>query len=66
MMYNTLKIYATVRSKTLINHLFDIGLCIPYKRLLETTTTKDYWLDIVYFRSIMYYCKQCLYILCWK
>ena len=37
MMYNTLKIYATVRSKTLINHLFDIGLCIPYKRLLEIT-----------------------------
>ena len=37
MMYNTLKIYATVRSKTLINHLFDIGICIPYKRLLEIT-----------------------------
>ena len=37
MMYNTLKIYSTARSKTLINRLFDIGLCVPYKRLLGIT-----------------------------
>ena len=37
MVYNTLKIYFTVHSKTLINRLFDIGLCVPYKRLLGIT-----------------------------
>ena len=35
--YNTLKIYSTVRSRTLIDHLFSIGLCMPYKRLLDVT-----------------------------
>ena len=29
--------FATVRSKTLIDHLFNLGLCISYKRILEIT-----------------------------
>ena len=36
--YNLLKIYATVRSEYLINKLYSLGLCIPYKRVLEITT----------------------------
>ena len=36
--YNLLKIYATVRSEYLINKLYSLGLCIPYKRVLEVTT----------------------------
>ena len=35
--YNSLKIHATVRSENLINKLYSIGLCIPYKRVLEIT-----------------------------
>ena len=35
--YNSLKIYATVRSENLINKLYSLGLCIPYKRVLEIT-----------------------------
>ena len=34
---NSLKIYATVRSENLINKLYSLGLCIPYKRVLEIT-----------------------------
>ena len=30
-------IYATVRSEILIDKLFHLGLCIPYKRILEIT-----------------------------
>ena len=35
--YILLKIYATVRSENLISKLFSLGLCIPYKRVLEIT-----------------------------
>ena len=31
--YNSLKIYATVRSENFINNLNSLGLCIPYKRV---------------------------------
>ena len=37
MIYTTFKIYATVRSRSLIDHLFNVGLAVPYKRLLEIT-----------------------------
>ena len=33
--YVGLKMYATVRSKTLINRLFHLGICISYSRCLE-------------------------------
>ena len=33
--YNSLKIYATVRSENLINKLYSLRLCIPFKRVLE-------------------------------
>ena len=35
--YISLKIYATVRSKTLIDSLFSLGICLPYSRVLEIT-----------------------------
>ena len=35
--YISLNIYATVRSENLISKLFSLGLCIPYKRVLEIT-----------------------------
>ena len=35
--YTAIKIYATVKSDTLINKLFSLGICIPYKRII----TKD-------------------------
>ena len=35
--YILLKIYATVRSENFISKLFSLGLCIPYKRVLEIT-----------------------------
>ena len=35
--YNSLKIYVTVRSENLINKLYSLGLCISYKRVLEIT-----------------------------
>ena len=35
--YTSLKIYSTVRSRTLIDYFFSIGICIPYKRVLQIT-----------------------------
>ena len=35
--YISLKIYATVRSKTLIDSLFSLGICLPYSRVLDIT-----------------------------
>ena len=35
--YNSLKIYAPVRSENLINKLYSLGLYIPYKRVFEIT-----------------------------
>ena len=35
--YISLKIYATVRSKALIDSLFSLGICLPYLRILEIT-----------------------------
>ena len=35
--YNALKLYATVRSETLIDKFFSLGLCISYKRVLGIT-----------------------------
>ena len=36
-LYNSLKCYATLRSESLINRLFTLGLCVPYKDVLEIT-----------------------------
>ena len=36
-LYSTLKIYGTFRSKTVINHFFNLGLCLSYDRILEFT-----------------------------
>ena len=36
-LYNSLKIYATLRSESLINRLFTLGICVPYKHVLEIT-----------------------------
>ena len=33
--YVGLKLYATVRSKTLIDRLFNLGICVSYERCLE-------------------------------
>ena len=35
--YISLKMYATVRSKSLIDSLFSLGICLPYKRILDIT-----------------------------
>ena len=35
--YISLKIYATVRSRSLIDSLFSLGICLPYNRVLEIT-----------------------------
>ena len=40
MIYNTLKLYGTVRSKSLINHFFHLGIAVSYDRVLELT--KEY------------------------
>ena len=38
MLHNSLKIYATTnRSRNLIDHLFRLGLCVSYDRVLEIT-----------------------------
>ena len=34
-MYTSLKIYATVGSSTLIDHLFNLGICLSYSRVLD-------------------------------
>ena len=35
--YIALKLYSTVRSKTLIDHMFQLGICSSYDRILEVT-----------------------------
>ena len=35
--YSTLKLYETIRSKTLINHFFCLGLYLLYDHVLEIT-----------------------------
>lgn len=35
--YSTLKLYERIRSKTLINHFFCLGLCLLYDHVLEIT-----------------------------
>ena len=35
--YVGLKIYSMVRSRTLIQYLFDLGICISYDRILSIT-----------------------------
>ena len=42
--YNALKLYATVRSETLIDRLFPLGICVSYKRVLEITKNMAYTL----------------------
>ena len=37
LVYNTLKIYSTCRSRNIIDHFFSIGICIFYDRILELT-----------------------------
>ena len=37
LIYNTLKIYSTCRSRNIIDHFFSIGICISYDRILELT-----------------------------
>ena len=36
-LYSTLKIYGKFRSKSVIDHIFNIGLCLSYDRILEFT-----------------------------
>ena len=36
-LYIALKLYSTVRSKTLIDHMFHLGICSSYDRVLEVT-----------------------------
>ena len=36
-LYNTLKIYGTVRSASVIDKLFSLGICVSYLRVLEIT-----------------------------
>ena len=35
LIYSTLKIYSTCRSRNIIDHFFSIGICISYDRILE-------------------------------
>ena len=35
--YISLKIYATVRSQSIIDHLFQLGICVSYNRVLSIT-----------------------------
>ena len=35
--YNSLKLYATVRSRVLIDHFFSLGICVSYQRVLDIT-----------------------------
>ena len=37
MIYSTLKLYGTIRSKALINHFFSLGFCLSYDHVLEIT-----------------------------
>ena len=41
MIYVSLKIFAVVRSKNLIQHLFSLGICIPYSRVLDIKELSD-------------------------
>ena len=56
--YISLKIYATIRSKTLIDSLLSLGICLLYSRVLEITkdigikTLKKYEINIVLFQII--------------
>ena len=58
--YNSLKIYATVRSENLINKLYSLGLYIPYKRVLEITKNmakynlKQFDIDKVFIPKLAY------------
>ena len=36
-MYNSLKLYGTVRLKVIIGNFFHLGLCVSYDRVLELT-----------------------------
>ena len=53
-LYIALKLYSTVRSKTLIDHMFHLGICSSYDRVLEVTkslsddSTKQYKHDGVF------------------
>ena len=35
--YNSLKIYSTVRSRVLIDHFFSLGICLSYQRVQDIT-----------------------------
>ena len=35
--YNSLKLYATVKSKVLLDHFFNLGICLSYERVLDIT-----------------------------
>ena len=35
--YNSLKIYYTVRSRVLIDHFFSLGICLSYQRVQDIT-----------------------------
>ena len=63
MIYNSLKISATVRSEDFINKLYSLELCIPHKRNLEITKSmaeynlkhlKQFDIDKVFIRKRAY------------
>ena len=35
--YVSVKIFSTLRSKTLLEHFFILGICMPYSRILDIT-----------------------------
>ena len=37
LIYSSLKIYSTCRSRKIIDHFFSIGICVSYERILELT-----------------------------
>ena len=49
--YYTLKLYATVRSRVLIDHVYSLGICLSYQRVLDITknlynsTKKQFYRD---------------------
>ena len=43
--YTSFKIYATVGSSTLIDHLFNLGICISYSRVLDITKNINNYLQ---------------------
>ena len=56
--YVALKFFASVRSETLIERLFHLGICIPYKRVLQITKHMSQNLLKQYERDMVFVPKQ--------